>query len=294
MPELYSGFGLTLRSPYALPLRKISGGSTPDVSIRQESLTTPAGFLTEARRSAVVDEGRVFLAWADVGHFCISPQAIRVAPASSAEDRLISAFLSGAALGVLLHLRGFITLHASAVFVQDTAVAFMGAKGMGKSTMASVFCRHGASLVSDDVLVVDPATLRVYPGGRFCKLAPDVAASVSQVPSDQLPAVYQKTRKRYWEPGRRYDEDLPLGRIYLLEYFNGEYPEIKPMSKRDATLALLRNSYALRFLETTIDGASHLDHSARIAREIPMRRLKRGAEIEHISTVLRKVEADLT
>jgi hypothetical protein len=241
-----------------------------------------------------VEGERVFLAWPEVGHFCISSRVINVDPAPSAGERLISAFLSGAALGVLLHLRGFITLHASAVVVQDTAVAFMGAKGMGKSTMASVFCRHGASLVSDDVLVVDPATLRVHPGGRFCKLAPDVAASVSQAPADQLLPVYRRTQKRYWEPGRRYDADLPLGRIYLLDYSSGEHSEIQPMSKRDAALALLRNSYALRFLEKTMDGASHLDQSARIAREIPMRKLKRASKMEHISTVLREVEADLT
>lgn len=170
----------------------------------------------------------------------------------------------------------------------------MGPKGMGKSTMASAFCQHGAPLVSDDVLVVDPDSLRIHPGGRFCKLAPDAAASVSQVPADRLEPVYERTQKRYWEPGSRHDAALPLGRIYLLDYSEEEHVEIHPVSKRDATLALIRNSYALRFLEGNTDGAAHLEACARIAREVPVRRLERIPGLEHIPATIREVESELT
>jgi len=264
------------------------------VFIRQGPLSTPADFHEEVRRLVIIEEKRqVLLGWPEVGSFRVSAHEIVVDPNPVAEDRLIGAFVSGAALGILLHLRGVVTLHASAVRVGTAGVAFMGPKGVGKSTMASTFCQHGASLVSDDVLVVDPETLQVHPGGRFCKLAPDAAASISQGPADQLVPVYERTQKRYWEPRNRHDARLPLAHIYLLEYSEEQRVEIQSVSKRDATLALIRNSYALRFLEGNIDGASHLEACGRIARHIPVRRLIRTVGLTHVDAVLQKVHADL-
>ena len=52
----------------------------------------------------------------------------------------------------LLNLLGEPVLHASAVAVRDEAVAFLGASGMGKPTLATLLCSTGAHLVTDDVL----------------------------------------------------------------------------------------------------------------------------------------------
>lgn len=66
-------------------------------------------------------------------------------------------------LSHILVLQGHSVLHASAVEVSDGAIAFVGASGMGKSTVAALCCASGASLVSDDVLRVE-----VRDGGLWC------------------------------------------------------------------------------------------------------------------------------
>ncbi len=65
--------------------------------------------------------------------------------------------VSGTLLAFVLTMRGETVLHASAVQIGDAAVAFVGASGMGKSTMATLLCADGARLVTDDVLRLDTA-----------------------------------------------------------------------------------------------------------------------------------------
>lgn len=283
-----------MQSSYPLPLHKAGSGSTPDVTIRKQTIQTPAGFPDEeARRSVIRQDGCVLMAWPEVGIFRVQADHIVVDPIPSVDGDLISAFLAGAGLGVLLHLRGFLTLHASAVGLEGVAIALMGPKMMGKSTTASAFCAHGASLVTDDVLVVDPSTLAVHPGGRFCKLGPNAAEAIATQSAKQLPLVYEQTRKRYWEPGSAHTAELQLARVYLLDYTEGDQLEIEPVSKRGATIALIRDAYALRFLGEHTDGGAHLQACARIARRIPVYRLRRVPGLEHLSDIVRAVKNDL-
>jgi hypothetical protein len=62
--------------------------------------------------------------------------------------------LAGTVSAFVLTLRGHTVLHASAVAIDGTALAFVGQSGRGKSTLATVLCLEGAELVTDDVLTV--------------------------------------------------------------------------------------------------------------------------------------------
>ena len=78
-----------------------------------------------------------------------------VHPMPGADPDLLSVLVSGTLLAFVLTMRGETVLHASAVQVGDAALAFVGASGMGKSTMATLLCADGARLVTDDVLRLD-------------------------------------------------------------------------------------------------------------------------------------------
>ena len=58
-------------------------------------------------------------------------------------------------MGILLHQRGRMVLHASAVNINDGAVAFMGHNGAGKSTTTFSFMASGYPLVADDILSLE-------------------------------------------------------------------------------------------------------------------------------------------
>jgi hypothetical protein len=62
--------------------------------------------------------------------------------------------VGGTVLSYLLMLRGETVLHASGVDVGGRAIAFVGSSGMGKTTLATLLCRDGGLLITDDVLRV--------------------------------------------------------------------------------------------------------------------------------------------
>lgn len=83
---------------------------------------------------------------------------------ASADAGLTAILVCGAVLSFQLYLRGAAVLHGSAVDVGGRAVAFVGASGMGKSTMATLLCAAGGRIITDDVLRVDldgPPTVRL-------------------------------------------------------------------------------------------------------------------------------------
>jgi len=55
---------------------------------------------------------------------------------------LIPVLAAGAPIAVHLRLRHELALHASAVQLDGRALAFVGASGMGKSTLAAALCRE--------------------------------------------------------------------------------------------------------------------------------------------------------
>ncbi len=90
---------------------------------------------------------------------------------SSIEEAAI--FISSTGFGILLHQRGRIVLHASAVRVRDSAVLFCGPSGAGKSTLAAALVDAGYDLVTDDFCGISThadGTPWVEPDGRQLKL----------------------------------------------------------------------------------------------------------------------------
>ena len=78
-----------------------------------------------------------------------------VSLAPGQDPDVIPVLAGGLLLALHLRLRGELVLHASAVRVHDAALAFVGASGMGKSTMATLLCAAGHHLLTDDVLRVE-------------------------------------------------------------------------------------------------------------------------------------------
>ena len=78
-----------------------------------------------------------------------------VHPTHATDLDVVSVLVAGTALAFVLSARGQPLLHASAVQVDQGAVAFVGGSGMGKSTMATLMCARGARLITDDMLCLD-------------------------------------------------------------------------------------------------------------------------------------------
>lgn len=87
---------------------------------------------------------------------------------------LVSVLAAGTLMAFRLTMARHLVLHASAVRARGRGLAFVGASGMGKSTMATLMCAGGASLLTDDVgrITFDGGDALLSPGGIESRLRP--------------------------------------------------------------------------------------------------------------------------
>ena len=139
-----------------------------------------------------------------------------------------------------------IMLHASAVRTSAGVVAFAGAGGVGKSTLAAALCRRGAALVSDDALAVVPwqggwAGVPSYPSVR---LWPESLRALFGGDQEAPRAAHYTPKRRLHAPGVLPVETrtTPLAAICLLDAGRGRPSAavtMAPVTGPDALVALL-------------------------------------------------------
>jgi hypothetical protein len=148
--------------------------------------------------------------------------------------------LSGA-LGILLHQRGLLPLHASAVVYKGECIAFGGSSGVGKSTLAAGLSRQGLKLLAEDKLVVRHAESgwMAWPGIPFLHLFPSSALYGGL--SVQTQAATSPRAGKHIHIDRLRFEYVPrvFKALYLMEWApkNSE-PVITPISPSDAFFEL--------------------------------------------------------
>ena len=158
----------------------------------------------------------------------------------------LSIFLIGTVFGMLLHQRGYVVLHASAVRVNDRAVLFCGPSGSGKSTLAAALAQRGFPVVTDDVCALAPdadGTPVVQSDGRRLKLWEEAIAKLD-LADRRGGRVNSRTEKFFVEPSASHAEALPLGAVYMLREANPPHAAgIERPNAVDAAILLRRNAY---------------------------------------------------
>jgi hypothetical protein len=290
----YTAYGLGLHSVLALP-ELVAADAAPDVVIRLgEVERTPE----EAEKPGAcfrATAGEVGLFWEGVGVFLVREGAeIVVDPAPGVEERVLRLFILGPSLGVLLHQRGFLILHASAVVVNGAAVAFVGGSGWGKSTTAAALHKRGHGIVADDVVAVfvdDEVDPIVFPGFPQLKLWPEAAESLGEVP-EMMPRLHPLGEKRARRDARGFPQaSLPLTCIYVLA--EGEAQEIEDLHSQEAFVEIVRHSYVVRLLEATGARTLHFNQCAMLVRRVPIRRLKTHRSLAALPDLAKLVEEDV-
>ena len=150
----YQVFGHLLLSDIQFPELVPSEGK-PDIFLRRTKIDEPWEKCdNEIYIFKRIPTG-ILLTWPKYGRFLIRENfEIDVEFAQNDEDQITRFFFLGPVLGLVFHQKNYKIFHASAVALPQGAVAFLGKKGHGKSTLAAAFALQGNPLITDDVLVL--------------------------------------------------------------------------------------------------------------------------------------------
>jgi hypothetical protein len=175
-------------------------------------------------------------------------------------------FLVGRILPWAAVLRGLEALHASAVVLDEGAVAFVGATGAGKTSLALRLAVGGAGFLTDDVLALDRADghLRAHPGASIASIRPEEWDTTPDEWS-RLGEVLGHSGKTYLAL-ERHDEPARLAAVYFLR--PAERTAIVPIAAPDPRM-LLASTFVLG-VQTPERLRNQLDVCADLAREVPL------------------------
>jgi hypothetical protein len=239
--------------------------------------------------------GEIIFFWEGVGRFVARGGCeIVVDPAPEVDERVLRSFILGSVLAMILHQRGRLVLHASAVAVDGAAVAFLGGSGWGKSTTAAALHTRGHRVVADDVMAVQESAgcPAVCPGFPQIKLWPEAVISLGD-DVNRLPRLHPLLEKRVRRVTDGFSQNpLPLGQVYVLTF--GETQEIEPLRPQEALVELVRHSYLTHLLRPLGEASSHFLQCASLVKNVSIYRLKRPRSLRELSDLAQLVEENLS
>lgn len=200
---------------------------------------------------------------------------------SGASEANLPLFLTGSALGAILHQRGEYVLHASAIEVDGGAVVFCGQSGAGKSSLVAALCAAGYPLVTDDVCCLNFGRRgpMVIPDGRCLKLWSDTIShfGLDRYRRGQIRSGIEK----FWvEPPAAATEPLPLRAVYLLG--KGDAFSLSRPPLVNAVEQLRAHAYRPRLVKALGQEALWLNRSGVLAAHAPVYQWQRPWSLDQL------------
>lgn len=241
-----------MESDIELPFALAEADSKPhapavDIAIRRSAVPLELPGAIHAGPTWQVARGRILVRVPGVARFLATEgrHLAFEAEAGSSDDSL-RIFLLGCGLGALLHQRGSLALHASAVAVNGRAVLFCGPSGAGKSSLAAALSAAGHRLTADDISLIGMTPgghPTVAPDGRGLKLWADAIEALAI--GSERDAVRPGIRKYWVDPPSpaltpQSNEEAPVAAIYFLR------TELPPFRSGIEPLSLVAGAELLR------------------------------------------------
>ena len=173
-------------------------------------------------------------------------------------------------LPLALSKRGKLVFHASAIEVGDSAVAFVGESGRGKSTLAASFATSGFRFLTDDGLVVEAGNdgYLAFPSHPSIRLWQDSQEVLIPPETETAPALDFTSKARFLV-GKNIkfcDYPRPLRRVYFLG--DGSAPKLifQRMTAAEAHIEWVKHSFLLDVEEKTLL-AGQFEQVIKLARQ---------------------------
>ena len=295
----YQAYGLVIRSPISLPdLPRHAGAVEDPVIIRRGPLPRLPRPRDAVERCVCThaEASRALFSWPDSSCWfrVADGREITIDAEAQTTEACLRLFIMGIGMATILHQRGRLVLHASAVLIKGQAIAFIGASGYGKSTMAAALRARGHDTLADDFVAIAIDALgrvTMAHGGADLRLWPESAAWLGLDPT-QLPRVHPAADQRsLCGPRGTAAATMPLVAIVALA--DGERIAIETLAPTQAFLELVRHSFCGHLLDCG-GSVSHLEACAEITRRIPIRTLTRPFTFAHLAAAADAIESYVT
>lgn len=193
---------------------------------------------------------------------------------------------------LVMGLLGRLAFHASAVEIDDAAVAFAGDSGLGKSTLAASFAVQGTRFLTDDGLYLEAcdAGYWVNPSHPSIRLWDDSREEIVGDGAETAPAL------DYTEKARMLGGlGLPhcaarrvLRAVFFLADEGVESVRVTRLTAAESLVAWVKNAFLLD-IESRAALASHFNGVAALAERVRAYRLDFPREYEGLAEVRRVV-----
>ena len=281
----YTLFGLHIRSELRLPeLLAADLTSEPQVHVR-------FGPVPEAAEAGLrtIDCGAQLNIEAIARYAITDGSQIIIDRKPDVPDANVRLYLLGSAMGILLHQRGLLPLHANAVEIDGKAYAFTGVSGAGKSTLAAWFHDHGYRIIADDICAISfdhDQQPFVTPGLPRLRLWRE-ALERSGRDAEQFERSYagDDSWDKYDVPlarGSAVPMPIALAGVYLM--VRGDAFAIERLQGIEATEAIFANTYRGTYVPAAGNVRKHWESCVRLASHTPIFRLTRAWDLAHLSS----------
>jgi hypothetical protein len=275
----YRIFGLSVTSELPLPEATPLHPAPADFDVAVELGATPSMLPGRARLAPWLEvQGRnCLLLFAGLGRFFVEEgRRILVEKDEQASFDDLRGFLFGSAFGALLHQRGLVPLHVSAVLSPSGVIAFTGDSGAGKSTTAALLNQElGWPLICDDVAVLREQSdgLHLQSGLMTIKLWEDALRALGQSSEGLRRDLTRYDKFHAIQSDRFFNGSAPLKRLVQLGWANDV--ECEGVRGRRAFQVALDTIYRPEMVVPLSDISKASAVCVTLASSVPIHRLVR-------------------
>jgi len=309
----YEISGITVKSNIDFPQLNSVNNREADISFHLENKELDENRVFDFIKNYKLSNGRVWLSiekykssyifrFPNIADFLLSgeKQMIFCNPNSKISKNTVRHLFINQIVPLYLASKGHFVIHSSAVSINGKGVVFLGKSRAGKSTLASIFCKNGYKLITDDFLLTKYKNglhaVPSYPAIRLSNQTIDFLFN-------KIPKVFTNhdfTDKKWLKADGKIikysNKVVPIQRIYILASNSKKLDKspvtIKKCSPKDSLTDLLHNCFFIDSSDSKLI-ESNFNYCALTLKSDIIRKLTYKKEFSVLSEVKDKILKDI-